>query len=155
MIHQPGIPTIEAHSGRVGHLADPSLTAPLLESLDAVTIPVPDLDAGLSFYRDLLGYRLIWRNDAVGQVGLQLAGSASELVLTTREKYEPNWKVESAARAADVFRANGGRVIAEPEDIPVGHVAIVEDPFGNVLVLVDMAKGLYQTDDAGNVTGVT
>lgn len=98
---------------------------------------------------------MIWRNDAVGQVGLQLAGSASELVLTTREKYEPNWKVESAARAADVFRANGGRVIAEPEDIPVGHVAIVEDPFGNVLVLVDMAKGLYQTDDAGNVTGVT
>jgi predicted enzyme related to lactoylglutathione lyase len=50
--------------------------------------------------------------------------------------------------------AAGGRIIAEPEDIPVGRVAVVEDPFGNVLVLLDLSKGRYVTDDDGTVTGV-
>lgn len=35
--------------------------------VDAVTIRVPDLDAGLAFYRDRLGHELIWRNDATGR----------------------------------------------------------------------------------------
>jgi catechol 2,3-dioxygenase-like lactoylglutathione lyase family enzyme len=29
---------------------------PLFQKIDAVTIPVPDLDAGLRFYRDRLGH---------------------------------------------------------------------------------------------------
>ena len=37
-----------------------------------VTVPVPDLDQGLAFYRDRLGHDLIWRNDEVGQAGLRL-----------------------------------------------------------------------------------
>jgi hypothetical protein len=30
----------------------------------------------------------------------------------------------------------------------------VADPFGNVLVLVDLSKGTYVTDGSGNVTSV-
>src|SRR4051812_41850440 len=40
--------------------------------VDAVTVPVPDLEAGLRFYGEALGHRLKWRNDAVGQAGLEL-----------------------------------------------------------------------------------
>ena len=50
-----------------------SVTSPLLRKIDAVTVPVPDLDAGLRFYRDSLGHELRWRNDRVGQAGLALA----------------------------------------------------------------------------------
>lgn len=35
-------------------------TTPLFLKVDAVTIPVPDLDAGLRFYRDSLGHELLW-----------------------------------------------------------------------------------------------
>jgi catechol 2,3-dioxygenase-like lactoylglutathione lyase family enzyme len=52
---------------------------PLLQKIDAVTIPVPDLDAGLGFYRDRLGHVMRWRNDAIGQAGLGLPGSDSEI----------------------------------------------------------------------------
>ncbi|HET6873623.1 MAG TPA: VOC family protein [Acidimicrobiales bacterium] len=128
---------------------------PLLRYLDAVTVPVPDLATGLAFYRDMLGHRLLWRNDAVGAAGLALPVSRTELVLTTQHAYEPNWKVRSADQAAEVFRANGGEVIVEPEDIPIGRLAVVVDPFGNTLVLIDSSKGTYQTDDVGNVTGVS
>lgn len=136
-------------------MGDTGRMMPLLDSVDAVTVRVPDLDAGLDFYRDVLGHRLLWRNDDVGQAGLELPGSATELVLSTRERYEPNWKVQSVADAVALFCAHGGRMVAEPVDIPVGHVAVVEDPFGNTLVVLDVSNGTYVTDDSGTVTGVS
>ena len=129
-------------------------TQPLLRKIDAVTVPVPDLDAGLGFYCDRLGHEMLWRNDAIGQAGLGLLGSDSEIVLATRQKYEPNWLVSSAVEAAEVIVAAGGRVVAGPEEIAVGKLVVAQDPFGNVLVLLDLSKGRYVTDDMGRVTGV-
>jgi catechol 2,3-dioxygenase-like lactoylglutathione lyase family enzyme len=51
--------------------------SPLLRQVDAVTVPVPDLDRGLRFYRDHLGHRLLWRNDEIGQAGLSRPGSSN------------------------------------------------------------------------------
>jgi len=45
-------------------------------------------------------------------------------------------------------------VLSGPEDIPVGRVAKVADPFGNPLVLLDLSKGTFQTGPDGTVTGV-
>jgi predicted enzyme related to lactoylglutathione lyase len=129
-------------------------TTPLFQMIDAVTIPVPDLDAGLRFYSDSLGHQLRWRLDDIGQAGLALPGGDTEIVLTTRHGYEPNWLVASADHAAVTVRVAGGRVVTEPFDIPVGRVAVVADPFGNPLVLLDLSKGRYITDTRGNVTGV-
>lgn len=126
----------------------------LLRKVDAVAVPVPDLDAGLRFYADELGHPLRWRNDAIGQAGLALADSDTEIVLTTDRRYEPNWLVDSADAAAERFRRAGGTVLAEPFDIPVGRVVVVADPFGNVLVLLDLSKGLYTTDASARVSGV-
>jgi len=128
---------------------------PLLLYVDAVTVPVPDLDTGMAFYCGVLGHELIWRNDAIGLAGLSTPESATEIVLTTGLKYEPDWKVASADAAAEVFRAGGGKVVVEPEDIPIGRVAVVEDPFGNRLVVLDSTKGTYETDEAHAVTGVS
>jgi predicted enzyme related to lactoylglutathione lyase len=130
-------------------------TTPLFQKIDAVTVPVADLDAGLRFYRDSLGHELRWRNDAIGQAGLGLPGSDTEIVLTTQQEYEPNWLVASADDAAQAVQAAGGSVLTGPFDIPVGRVAVVADPFGNTLVLLDLSKGRYVTDGAGEVTGVT
>lgn len=127
---------------------------PLLQKLDAVQIPVPDLDTGLRFYHDSLGHELRWRSEQIGRAGLGMPGSDTEIVLTTGQKYEPNWLVASADEAAAAIQEAGGRVVTGPFDIPVGRVAIAADPFGNVLVLVDLSKGRYVTDDTGNVTGV-
>jgi len=127
----------------------------LLRNVDAVTFKVPNLDAGLAFYADRLGHELIWRNEEIGQAGLSLPEGDTEIVLTTQRGYEPNWLVESADAAAREIADSGGTVLTAPFDIPVGRVAVVSDPFGNVLVLVDLTKGRYATDDEGGVTGVT
>ena len=126
----------------------------LLRKVDAVTIRVPDLDTGLDFYSNTLGHALRWRNDEVGQAGLRVPDSDTEIVLTTEQGYEPNWLVESADDATIAIVDAGGSVVVEPFDIPVGRVAVVSDPFGNVLVLVDLTKGRYATDETGQVKQV-
>ena len=128
--------------------------APILRSIDAVTVPVPDLDQGLAYYRDQLGHEVIWRNDDLGQVGLRLPESAAELVLTTRQNYEPNWLVSSVSQAVAAMVSGGGRVIVEERQIPVGRLAVVADPFGNALVLLDLSAGTYVTDQDRHVVGV-
>lgn len=115
----------------------------LLQRVDAVQVPVPSLAEGLRFYAEALGHRLKWRNDSVGQAGLALPNGDSELVLTTTRPYEPNWLVEDVPTAIATFTEYGGILVTGPLDIPVGRAAVVRDPFGNSLVLVDLSKGLY------------
>src|SRR3954447_6424614 len=86
---------------------DPMSSNAVLRGIDAVTVPVPDLDLGLAFYRDALGLELRWRNDAVGQAGLGLADSPTELVLALREPYAPAWLVDSAVDAGQAIEEAG------------------------------------------------
>ena len=130
-------------------------TQPVLRMVDAVTVPVPDLDQGIRFYGDRLGHELLWRDDDRGQAGLGLPESRTELVLSTGLDYAPNWLVTSVDEAVSTIVAAGGRVLSEPIPIPVGRLAVVNDPFGNTLILLDLSAGTYTTDDTGRVTGVT
>ncbi len=129
--------------------------SPLLRLVDAVTIPVPDLDEGLRFYRDQLGHQLLWRHDDIGQAGLLLPDSTTEIVLTTDVGYAPTWLVASLDEALDHITTGGGRVIDPPRAIPVGRLAVVADPFGNRLVLLDLSVGRYVTNEAHEVVGVS
>lgn len=96
----------------------------------------------------------MWRNDAEGQVGLRLPESQAELVLSTNLEYAVNWLVTSVSEAVATIVEAGGRVILEPTQIPVGRLAVVNDPFGNALVLLDLSAGCYVTDVDGRVLGV-
>ena len=101
-----------------------------------------------------LGHDLLWRNDDIGQAGLRCPDSDTEIVLSTDLGSEPNWLVDSVDSAVAAIAGSGGRMLSAPRDIPVGRVAVVEDPFGNRLVLVDLDAGRYLTDESGSVTGV-
>src|SRR4029450_9141762 len=114
---------------------------PLLRKVDCVQIPVPDLDAGLRFYRDGLGLELKWRHAT--QAGLRLGDT--ELVLQTeRPDLETDFLVDSAQEAVRRVEELGGSVLSGPEDIPVGRVAGVADPIGNRLLAVRQAHGLFR-----------
>jgi hypothetical protein len=44
-------------------------------------------------------------------------------------------------------------VVVPPFDIQIGRRVVVEDPWGNPLVLLEVSKGLLKTDDEGYITG--
>jgi len=131
---------------------DGPLSEPLVRKVDCVRVYVPDLDAGLAFYRDQLGHQLIWRTERAA--GLRLPESDAELVLQTeREGLEIDLLVESADAAAARIRAAGGAIVVPPFDIQIGRCVVVRDPWGTELVLLDISKGLLATDADGNVIG--
>ena len=123
---------------------------PLFQKVDCLQIPVPDLEAGLAFYRDRLGHELNWQTGT--SAGLRMPGSDAEIVVQTeRPELEVNLLVDSADDAAVRFRDAGGRVILPPFDIPIGRCTVVADPWGNRLLLLDLSKGVFITDDEGQV----
>ena len=122
----------------------------LLRKVDCIRLYVPDLEAGLAFYRDRLGHALIWRSDTAA--GLRLPESDAELVLQTEEqRQEVDLLVDSADEAATWVEQAGGKVVVPPFDIQIGRCVVLEDPWGNPLVLLDMSKGPLKTDADGNV----
>ncbi len=125
---------------------------PLIRKVDCVRLYVTNLEEGLSFYRDRLGHELIWRTETAA--GLRLPDSEAELVIQTeRQGPETDLLVDSADEAAKFIEQAGCKIIVSPFDIQIGRCVAVEDPWGNVLVLLDGSKGLLETDPDGNVIG--
>jgi predicted enzyme related to lactoylglutathione lyase len=117
-------------------------SSPLLRKVDAATFPISTPACASTATAWVT--QLLWRNDDLGQAALGVPASDTEIVLTSEHGYEPNWLVHSADEAADRVEEEGGRVLAPAFDIPVGRVAVVEDSFGNVLVLIDPLEGPLQ-----------
>lgn len=126
--------------------------SPLLQKIDSIRIPVPDIDTGLAFYRDQLGHVLIWRLDH--GAGLRMPGSNAELVLVPQgDDLQVNFQVASADAAAERFAESGGKVLVQPFSTINGRAAVVQDPFGNVYALRDDRLGELITDEEGTVLG--
>jgi lactoylglutathione lyase len=124
----------------------------MFDSIDCIRLYVPDLDEALAFYRDKLGHSLIWRSE--NQAGLRLPQSEAEIVLQAeREGMEVDFKVRSADAAAAAFLEAGGFLVVPPFEIQIGRCAVVRDPWGNELVLLDQSKGRLVTDQDGNILG--
>lgn len=114
---------------------------------------IPRLDAALEFYRDRLGLDLVWIREGMS-AGLRMKDSDTELVLAQEEgPPETDLLVESADTACQAFVAAGGTVVTGPIDIPIGRYALVRDPWGNELSILDMTKGPLKVDSAGRVMG--
>ena len=126
------------------------MSVPLINKVDCLCLPVSDLAEALAFYSDRLGQELIWRTSTA--VGLRLPDSAAELVLQIEGRPpEVDLVVNSVPEAIERFRAAGGRLLTGPFDIQIGKCAVVADPWGNELVLLDQSKGPLKTDLHGNV----
>jgi hypothetical protein len=96
---------------------------------------------------------LIWRTETAA--GLRLPESDAELVLQTEEqRQEVDLLVDSADEAAKLVEQAGGKVIVPPFEIQIGRCVVLEDLWGNPLVLLDTSKGLLKTDVDGNVIGL-
>ena len=80
--------------------------------------------------------------------------SNAEIVIQTeRADMEIDIAVASADAAAATIAEAGGRVVVPPFDIQIGRCTVVDDPWGNRLVLLDVSKGLLLTDAQGVVVG--
>ena len=111
----------------------------MLRKTDCVMVPVPDLDAGVSFYERVFGLAVNWRDEV--SVGMRLPESDTEVVLNNEGITGVHYLVDDVPRAVGAAVGGGCTVVVEPFDIVIGKCAVIEDPFGNRVPVLDMTKG--------------
>ena len=112
-----------------------------LKKIDAVLHRVGDLDEAIQFYVDVLGLKLGWKDKSM--VGMLFPGNDSELVLHTDEILpNPNvsFQVENVEAFVDEYRGKGYNVLVDPFDIRCGRCAVLSDPYGNGIEIMDLTK---------------
>jgi predicted enzyme related to lactoylglutathione lyase len=115
----------------------------MLKRVDCVMFRVADVDAAIAFYRDVMGLDPLWRSgDMAGLDFPETPGT--EIVIHNDPnipKVDVNYKVDDVPASLERLRVEGCRVVAGPFPIAIGNCAVVTDPFGNSLTLVDMTAG--------------
>ena len=116
----------------------------MLKKVDCVMIRVDDVDAATAYYRDVFGLRPLWREGHMS--GFGFPDSNAEIVLQDDPNIPPvkidvNYSVDDVAGAVERLRAAGCTIVAGPFDIPIGKCAVIVDPFGTPMTLVDMTTG--------------
>jgi len=125
---------------------------PIIRKVDCVRFYVSNLESGIKFYQDTLGHKLKWRTD--DSAGFQMLESDTEIVVQTSQKeQETDLLVESVESSVKYLADAGSTVIVQPFDIQVGKCAVVADPWGNHLTLLDLSKGVLVTNSKNIVIG--
>jgi lactoylglutathione lyase len=118
----------------------------MLRKIDCVMIRVEDPGAAALYYSDVFGLRRIWQDET--SVGLGFPESDAEVVLHCNpeipSQVDVYYLVDDVVDSIRVLRQNRCTVLAEPFDIPIGKCAVVRDPFGTILSMLDMSKGARQ-----------
>ncbi len=115
----------------------------LLRKIDCVMIPVDDLAEARRFYEDVLGLRFRWSDRHA--IALGMPESEAEIVLHNDpgipRECGVHYLVDDVEAAVAMLCARGCETVAPPFDVRIGKCAVVRDPFGNLLNLLDMRKG--------------
>jgi predicted enzyme related to lactoylglutathione lyase len=115
----------------------------MLRKIDCVMIRVDDLEAAKKYYIDVFGLRPTWQDEE--SVGLGFPETDAEIVLHSDpgipSRVEVHYLVDDVSSAVKVLAEKGCAVLVQPFDIPIGMCAVIEDPFGTRMCLLDMSKG--------------
>ena len=115
----------------------------MLRKIDCVMIRVEDPEAAAVYYSDVFGLRRFWQDET--SVGLGFPETDAEVVLHRNpdipSPVDVHYLVDDVVCSVRVLRENGCTVLAEPFDILIGKCAVVRDPFGTTLSILDMSKG--------------
>ncbi len=122
----------------------------MLKKIDCVMLRVSDVAEALNFYADVFGLKPVWQDERAGQAGLLFPDSDSTLVLHTDPdvpgQVEIRYLVDDVLAAIQRYTDQGCKVLVEPLDIRLGRYAVIEDPFGTRLCIVDKSKGEAERD---------
>ena len=116
----------------------------MLRKIDCVMIRVEDVDVSAAYYAKVFGLRPKWSGE--GAVGLVFPEADAEIVLhretTIPSLVEVYYLVDDVVVAVAHYAAQGCQILVSPFDITIGKCAVIRDPFGTRLCILDTTKGL-------------
>lgn len=129
----------------------------MLRKVDCIMIRVPDVDVAAAYYARVFGLSPKWSGD--NMIGLVFPEPEAEIVLHSDaaipSSVEVHYLVDDVVAAVTLFATEGCHVEVAPFDITVGKCAVIKDPFGTRLCLLDLTKGLRPSNLAGSTNSRT
>jgi len=116
---------------------------PGLRKIDSVMVRVTDLDASARFYEEVMGLKRAWTDTENQMIGFLFPGNDSELVIHTDPKLSSpsySFSVEDVVEFCERFREQGYTVLMEPFEVRCGMYAVLADPDGNRINIIDLKK---------------
>jgi lactoylglutathione lyase len=115
-----------------------------LLKIDNIMYCVSDLKKAEAFYRDALGLKKIWEDQKARMIGFSFAEQrGSELVIHSNPdlpKFDYSYIVQDVVKFCEEFKKLGHKVVREPIDVRPGKYAILSDPDGNEIPIIDLTK---------------
>jgi predicted enzyme related to lactoylglutathione lyase len=113
----------------------------MLKKIDCVMVPVGDLEEAAAFYTRVFDLRRLWQDES--SVALGMPETDAEIVLHTMalpSDVNVHYLVDDVLAAVATCGERGAVIRTAPFDIPVGRCAVLEDPYGNPVCLLDLSK---------------
>ena len=113
----------------------------ILRKIDCVMIKVDDLEGATKFYEGILGLATRW--STTHSVALGMPESEAEIVLHDDPEIPRecgvHYLVDNVKEAVAKLSVLGCEIVVPPFEVRIGMCAVVRDPFGNLLNLIDMS----------------
>jgi len=114
-----------------------------LLKIDSIMFYVSDLEESAKFYESVLGLKVGWTDKKEKMIGLLLPESDAEIVIH-RDPDRPNpsfsFMVKNVEKFCAKYRKKGYRILKEPFEVRCGNYAVLADPDGNELPIIDLTK---------------
>ena len=115
----------------------------MFKKIDCVMVRVDDVASAEKFYAEVFGLKPLWREG--GAVGMGMPETDAEIVLHDNpeipNKVEVHYLVDDVIAAVKSYGERGCRVLVPPFDVLIGKCAVIEDPFGTVICILDLSSG--------------
>src|SRR4051812_36394142 len=114
----------------------------MLRKIDRILVRVPNLEAAVRYYRDVIGMKLVKHDTRIAS--LRMAESDAEVVLHAAPDLPDQavYCLVDDVRAMYRKRADLRLTFTNPPaPVSKGYSATAKDPFGNVLLLLDRSAG--------------
>ena len=112
-----------------------------IKEIGFVAIPVTDIPRARKFYEEVLGLNVSeemmsgkWVEYAIGDEILAIA-NVGEQWTPSDQGTAAALEVENFDQAINTLRSQAARFAAEPFETPCCHMAVVQDPDGNKLII--------------------
>jgi predicted enzyme related to lactoylglutathione lyase len=118
----------------------------LVRAVDFVGVPVPDMEKGQAFYRDVLGLAPLsedrsWSEYDAGNMTVSLFMEEGMTASPTTRNALLALAVEDMAAALAEVTGKGASLVQETEEYSVCYMATIADPFGNQIILHQRKDG--------------
>ena len=113
----------------------------MFRGIDRIVLPVQALPGAVHYYRDVLGLKLV-REDKQSAVFVMEDG-ATQLILSAEEGLADQEICYLVDDVRDLYERRGElklRFVQRPRETAEGFSAVIKDPFGNVMMILDRVQ---------------